>query len=162
MTEAEKLLALASKAAQITFKAFGSVIPVFTVMNAEGGCFPIHWDIDFTPDNKDVVAARMREVLHDYEIVRYAFATEAWIVDGTKLPDGGASAVRMSERGESLGNHPDRSEVLLIEVEDRETKEHYRREYRILRPEHGEPTLAPPRDVPTSPDEIGRFTHLFE
>ena len=161
MTEAEKLRASIGKTVARLFKELGEVMPVLHMVDDMGNHIPIHWATGFARGEKDKTAQIMRDALREAHAVRYAFATEAWIVD----PKHGdwKSAVDMQQRGESIENHPDRWEVISIFVEDRQTKECLSRMYRILRPEHGKPTLAPPVDRSSEPKDIsGRFFHMFE
>lgn len=164
MSKAKELLAVASKAAVREFNRDGELPPDFLIEDSNGIRILIRFADGLGGNTrKDAIAAKMREIFRDKDIVRYAFSTEAWMVDGTRLPDKGESAMAMQKRGESLEYHSDRIEGVTVFVEDRETKEVYHRSYHILRPEHGKPTLSPPRDMPMEKVQSeGRFTNMFE
>jgi hypothetical protein len=156
---AKELLAFASKAAVQVFKQQGSVIPILHIVDDNGNHFPVHWTTGFeNSDTKQSTSEIMRKALKAAHAVRYALIMEAWTVDehgDTKL------AMDMTSKGISLEAHPDRIEVITIFVEDKLTKQSLSRSYRILRPEHGKPTLAPPRDLDLD-GASGRFNNLFE
>lgn len=163
MSKAAELMAVAAKVAVQEFKRDGEVAPDFLMENEFGIRTLVRWGAEFNNSkSKDQFADTMRKALHEYGAVRYAFTIEAWMVDGTKIPDGGVSAMKMARSGMSLEYHPDRTEGVIIFVEDRDTKEHLKRVYRILRPEHGNPTLAPPVDMSMANDDgEGRFSNMF-
>jgi hypothetical protein len=156
---AKELLAFASKAAVQVFKTNGSVIPILHMVDGHGIHIHLHWGAGFEDRNaKQSTSEIMRKALKEAYAVRYALVMEGWIVDelgDTKL------AMDMASKGLSLENHPDRIEAITIFVEDKLTKEHLSRTYRILRPEHGRPTLAPPRDLDTAGGS-GRFNNMFD
>jgi hypothetical protein len=159
---ARELLAFAGKAAVQTFKQNGEIIPVLHIVDDNGNHIPFHWAGGFGDHHaKQSTSEFMRKALKAAHAVRYALIMEAWTVDehgDTKL------AMDMSSKGISLEAHPDRIEVITIFVEDKLTKECLSRMYRILRPEHGKPTLAPPRDLDFSEGggASGRFNNLFD
>ena len=158
-TKAQELMAIVSKSAAQVFKERGEIIPILHMVDEFNNHIPIHWTTGFENySTKDMTANIMRRALRAANAQRYALVIEAWTVDergDTK------SAMEMQGRGESLERHPDRIEVITIFVEDKNTKERLSRWYRILRPEHGKATLAPPRDIQTL-EGVGRFNNLFE
>ena len=164
-TEAQKLRASVGKTVASMFKELGHVMPILHIVDDYGNHIPVHWATGFENyDIKDTTADTMKKVLRTAHAVRYAFVTEAWTLDHrTANKETCDSALAMVQRGETLEHHPDRIEVISIFVEDKHTKECLWREYRILRPEHGKPTLAPARDMDVKPeDHTGRFAHLFD
>jgi len=145
-----ELLAFADKQAGEMFKQTGEVLPMWDLEDGEGNRF-----LAVTPftdtGNKESVAAIIRRLISDRGIVRYAFLCEAW------------SAIVQAEDQipQTLVDHPDRREVLIIFVEERGGATLSRTRY-ILRPEHGKPTLSPPNDNEAYDNAQGRFMHMFE
>lgn len=161
MTEAQKLLAHASKFAQAFFKAHGQVVPMFDIVGADGRHHVVSVAYH-TPEDKDAVSDMIRQKLTETQAVRYAWMTEVWKVEAPDDLVSGKLAVALARAGR-LEDHDDRTEMVMISVEDRETRELLSREYRILRPEHGKATLAPPRDTDmTHQDVRGRFIRMFD
>jgi hypothetical protein len=159
---AKELLAFAGKAAVRIFEETGSIMPVLHMVDEHNAHILLHWATGFENHNaKQFTSEMMRKALQEAHAERYALVLEAWTVDECgdhKL------AMDMSSKGISLEGHPDRIEVITIFVEDKRTKESLSRMYRILRPEHGKATLAPPRNVETVRGEgpTGRFDNLFD
>jgi hypothetical protein len=156
---AEQLMAHAAKAAQRIFKESGGVIPILHMVDGNGIHTHIHWATGFeTWSAKQTTSQIMRKAVKEAQAVRYALVMEAWAIN-----ERGDSrlAFDMIARGESLEQHPDRIEVITILVEDKITQQTLTRQYQILRPEHGEPALSPPRELTTARGS-GRFNNLFE
>lgn len=162
MTKAKELMAIVSKSVVKLFNVRHEVKPLLHMVDEHGNHIPFHFAGGFAPGEKDNTAQIMRQTLIAANAQRYAFVTEAWVVDGTARADVD-EALAMTRRGESLEHHIDRKEVITILVEDKNTKEKLSRMYRILRPEHGPPTLSPPRDLELAEGEhSGRFDNMFE
>jgi hypothetical protein len=117
------------------FRETGEVLPMWHAVagNGDNVLIATPWSND---DEKDAAMGALRMLFAKHQVKRYAFVCEAWVVvaKGNNL-DAAMAEPRPSE-------HPDRREVLRIQVEDR-SGEQLSGSYFILRPEHGKPTLSP-------------------
>jgi hypothetical protein len=157
MTQAQKFLAYADHVIAGIFKDAGEVQPMWHLVQENGPQLAL-----LTPWNnareKDAAADYIRAIIKERKIVRYAFMAETWMVQAD--PADVESAVRLARRGQ-LSKHQDRREALIVQVEDRDTKEQLSRVRFILRPEHGKATLSPPHQY-DGEMVAGRFCKMFD
>lgn len=139
--------------AKSIFRDRGQVHPMWIIEAKSGECFivPTSWENDA---EKDRVVNTIRSFLKVVDAPRYAFVTEAWILQAVSKKDVNDAYKKYN----SLEHHPDRREVLMVTVEDR--KEAIMRSFYILRPEHGSPKLSPAEDMTSNKSE-GRFANLL-
>lgn len=101
-------------------------------------------------ESKEAIATVMRNIMKEHDAVRYVFVAESWMLEGPNLP----KSVKL---GGSLQSHPERMEAIAVSGEDRSGTGLMT--MRILRPEHGKPTLMP-RKL-TEYENKGRFAKLL-
>jgi hypothetical protein len=110
---------------------------------------------------KDWLDAKMREMLRDLDVVRYAKAVECWTLDDLferNLTEEQAGLL-YAALGYTLANHPDRREVVLIEAED--GTEFLTASREIIRPPHGKPYLGKLGAIERPTGVSGRFLGLL-
>jgi hypothetical protein len=142
----EALLRRVSRLAEQMFNAQGDIDPIWLVENAKGKqrilVVPV---IAPTPlaaaDEKERIAAKMRELFAENEVVRYARATEAWMLkEPEPVMTEEQAALRYAALGYTLANHPDRREIVQISGEDATEVLFAFRD--VIRPAHGKPYLG--------------------
>jgi hypothetical protein len=153
MTKAQRLLDDISRKTVNQFDKHGEAEAMFYLVPA----FDDQWiELALPMANKARLAESLRYLLQQFDIVRYALVSEAW----TAIRDNREEAVAIAGR---VSEQKDRIEILVIQVEDRDTGELLTREYRILRPKDGKPKLGEPAYRSLEDFEVqGRFTHLFD
>jgi hypothetical protein len=142
----DALIRRVSRMAEQMFDRQGDVDPIWLVETASGEQHTIVTPI-IAPSplaavtEKDRTAAKMREYFAEHDIVRYAFAMEAWILAGPErkqVPTEEQAALEYAAMG-SLAHHPDRREAVIIEAED--GTEGLTALRNIVRPAHGKAYL---------------------
>ena len=114
MTRAlDALMRRASRIAEDIFKDRGSLDPIWLIELADGKqeiiAFPIPAPDGAAGEYKESLSAGMRKLFHDKGVRRYAWAMECWIVSGRTTD---------SEAHDSLHDHPDRTEVIVVHADD--------------------------------------------
>jgi hypothetical protein len=142
----EALLRRVSRVAEQMFAKQGDVDPLWLVETASGEqqtlVTPI---VGPTPlaaaEQKERIAAKMRELFTENGVVRYARAMEAWTL---KAPQQAMTEEQVglfyAGLGYTFATHPDRREIICIEGEDASGALTAFRE--IIRPPHGKPHLG--------------------
>lgn len=135
------------------FNDRGQIYPLWIIEPKAGDLIlvPTAWEND---RDKDFAVEAIKDLLKVCEAKRYAFVTEAWIVDVRNKHE----IPKSHQLGGSLANHPDRREVVMVTVEDRHQS--MTRMFYILRPEHGKPVLSAAEDMDGDKSE-GRFVNLL-
>lgn len=105
-------------------------------------------------DHKDIVAAGMRKVFEEWDVVAYVFMCESWFMDGIHSDDltGNLAGVL---RGGSIREHPQRQECIWYTAEDE--KGTISAFQKIERPEGEAPWLHPLKWM----DKCGRMEGRF-
>lgn len=111
----------------------------------------------FGPIEKRHAIEMVRRIFKAKGVVQFAFITEAWTLDTKNTPQ--RELERVARADESIEHHADRTEVIVVQVEDR--KRCLMAMIRILRPEHGKPKLAPMEVHDEALSMKGRMTHLL-
>lgn len=142
-----------AETAEFLFKAQGELIPMWLCVDDAGGMHPL-----IMPDmeDKDKVAATVRQFLKKNKIVQYVAMIECWMLEEKR--DKVPAEVLSGEA--SLEHHPDRREAIHIMAESK-SGEYQSGVYYILRPEHGKPTLSPFKVIGMNEAE-GRFVKMFD
>lgn len=146
------IIEAAAEHANDLFNLHGSFEPFWLAVDKEGTphIMITPWANEF---EKSAVAAKLREVFKDLNIVRYVLASEVWCLNVTE-------GVKYSP-GESLEHHPDRHEAVTYTAEDLQNN-HIGAEQPILRPEMGKPTLAPIKWMDDFTEVSGRMVGLLQ
>jgi hypothetical protein len=138
-----------SRMAEDMFHKQGQVDAFWLIENADGKQALVATPVSVPPgvpawQYKNAMAAWFKAFFAEYEVSRYARASEAWTLDSGENADG----------WDSLAEHPRRKEAIYIEAAD--GREHLTAIREIHRPEGGEPYLA--KLVIERPDELkGRW-----
>lgn len=124
-----------AKFVEEAFAATGEIMPMWVIDTEVDGRIVV-----VTPwgngEEKEATVAFVTKTMREKRATRYVLMTEAWEVIKTK-EEINPVAVEI----ESIANHPDRREIVLLTAEDHEQQVH--RKYYILRPENGKPKLSP-------------------
>jgi hypothetical protein len=163
----EALLRRCARAAEQAFNDAGEIDPMWLVETASGEQQLLVTPIG-VPEGlaahkfKDLLDALMRKKFRDMKVVRYAVAMECWLSRGLGLEPGKLTPEqverRYAELGHTLGNAPDRQEIMLIEAEDE--KEFLSATREIVRSPHGKAYLGKLGAI-ERPNASGRFLGLL-
>jgi hypothetical protein len=137
MTELRKLVEFASEQAAAAFHRSGQVLPMWHAIKRSGD------HIVFAPPpgaDKATSVGMARAAFELFDVVRYVFMDEAWILNAIGREIGAAEMERINREG--LSQHPDRVEVIMFSAED-EAEGMLTAHRLILRPERGKPKLKP-------------------
>jgi hypothetical protein len=144
-----ELFEIAKRNAALIFYRDGEVSPIWHAVPAHGPhmlcATPWHDD-----DEKDIAVSFLRDKFKEYNVVRFVFVVEAWVVQG-----------KHALSGPQPSQHPDRREVLRISAEDRDGST-MSGHYYILRPEHGPATLSEFHEDPKGYAFAGRMSGLLD
>jgi len=113
-----ELIELASVAAEKLFRKDGEVHPLWHMVKGDG----THVVSGAPTANKNDAVAIMRVAFHLFDVVRYVFVDEAWMVSAY----GSENVAKTSEYVRShtgISEHPDRREVIIFSAEDRDGRQ---------------------------------------
>src|SRR5262249_41274932 len=138
----DALIRRVSRLAEQMFDKAGEIDPIWLVENASGQqqtlVVPI---IASSPlagaEQKDRIAADMREMFDENDIVRYARAVEAWTLESPKEVTAEQLALQYAAMGYTYKDHPDRRETVVLDAEDETELLTAFRD--IIRPAQGKP-----------------------
>lgn len=117
-----------------------------------------HFVFPALSSNKDTGVALARAAFELFDVVRYIFINEAWVLDARRRGMTAAESERIDREG--ISTHPDRIEVVMFAAED-ETEGMLMARRCILRPEHGKPKLTALEYMPDSGRFQGRMVGLL-
>ena len=136
MSELRKLVEFASEQAAAAFHRSGRVLPIWHAVKRDGE----HIVFASPGPDKDTNAAMARAAFELFDVVRFVFFNEAWVLHAIRRKIGAAEMARINHEG--LSQHPDRVEVIMFLAED-QAEGMLTAQRLILRPEHGKPKLKP-------------------
>lgn len=106
----DALFERAKEFAQLAFKIQGTVHPMWLFETSDGRHLPITLPAEAMQD-KDLIAAKIKELMQKEQAVRYASILESWVV----------TVKSKEEISEALPvrNHPNRKECIFVIAEDK-------------------------------------------
>src|SRR5262249_6647147 len=163
----DALIGRVSRMAEQMFDKQDDVDPIWLVESASGEQHTIISPIVAPSglaagDYKDKLAAKMRETFADLDVVRYARATECWMVKDPAIdPDSTEEQLGLhcAAMGYTLKNHPNRREV--VKVEPDAGSELIPASRDITRPAPGKPYLGKLSAIERPTRATGRFLNLL-
>jgi hypothetical protein len=103
----------ASDNASAIFMKDGELVPLWECHTRNGDIFVVATPF-FGSTSKDKVSETMRKLFKDKDVVAYVYSSEAWAMQMKTTEEANAALDRYG----SVGEHPDREEVLAFVCED--------------------------------------------
>lgn len=126
-----EMITSASQTCEETFAEEHEIRPMFHAFTADGNYLVLSPPFE----DKDHEIMMVREMFKMQDVVRYVFMVEAWTLSRPL-------SAKEIETTDSIHDHPERVEIVMIQAEDYEAGEiHARRP--IIRPANAKPYLGP-------------------
>lgn len=105
------------EAASRSFERNGCLRPFWHAVTAAGEHMILPPPDGF---DKDMATVLVRAVFEARDVVRYAFVDEAWIIQKTTATEDADEVERLRRQMETIQDHPDAREILLVSAEDQQ------------------------------------------